>query len=460
MNLVRHSPLIIAAVALAGCATDNADHSAAASTPPAQLNIVQQRLGPSTLPANLGTRGPEAARQLKAWYDATPSDCGGADKPSHMCSGIMLRGTASRPDYPSWDPSESAIELGGVSFSWLRRDHTFDSIWENRNGLIFYPHQQIPAGKLRNVQVLCSFPSNADSWRRPTQQGCGPIEHDSPLTDPCETQGIVSADAWLDKYTDLVTTNRICGWNQRPGSGAVADWFATSVDAHQRLPTVRWRIFDELLLSAWQRGQGAILPIQSFFYPADQLESRAKAQRDQTTYYAQYGQLLPLIRLALPKSKDHPAVISYLEGDQAVGPGVPNYHVGFEDLPTGPLIDLVSAGLGFNVRHSTLKEIRDKPDSDHFTGRYLAVNLQAEFPVDVAANARQPRRVTLSWGCNTYCMVRQANSGEVIELVSDDGIGPMRHGRLTLQVQAPEVIQLNTTGEDGSLLLLDNLDID
>ncbi|ORL63813.1 hypothetical protein [Pseudomonas putida] len=430
----------------------------ATSTPP--LSDTQPAFAEAPV-GDLSQRGAKAARELNAWFAATPDDCGGPDKPAHLCSGLMLRATDTNPNFLPWDPSPGAIALGGVSFSWLRRDHTFARTWENWNGFIFYPGHATPPDRLDSIKVLCSFPINADTWQRPDLQGCGPMPDAPELTDTCQNLNIHSASDWLTKYSKTATTNKVCGWDIREGREATAAWFKASIDAHQGLTGLAWETFDELMLSSWRTGDGAQLPLHSFFYPARSLESRAKARIDQTRYFEQYGQTLPLIRLAFPQDRHATTVISFLEADQAVGLSAPRLEVDFEDIPPGSPADLVSGGMGFAAIASELIEIQDSNlGSPLITGNYLVVDNLLDFPVDPNGNHTGTRTVEFSWGCNSYCSVTELTSGRETVLVEAETVGPMRFGRHTVSVTAPEVIRLTSSMEDGSRIVLDNLTID
>ena len=174
----------------------------------------------------------------------------------------MLRATDSNPAFLPWDPSPGAITLGGVSFSWLRSDQTFTSTWNDWNGFILYPNQAIPEGRIKDIQVLCSFPTNALTWNRPTLQGCGPLTG-VPNTDTCNNLEIYDAPTWLERYKEGPMEN-ICGWDLRDSTVSAASLFKASIDAHQGRTGSARAVFNELMLSTWETGKGATLPIHSF----------------------------------------------------------------------------------------------------------------------------------------------------------------------------------------------------
>ena len=446
---MRTAPLLLCALLLTGCSvrTSNNDVPTKIGTSP----HTQQS-------ANGGLAGAEAVRQLKAWYESNAPHCGGPDKPAHLCSGILLRATDTKPEFYPWDPSPGAIRLGGVSFSWLRQDQTFARTWENWNGFIFYPNQAIPDGKIKTINVLCTFPINANTWERPTLQGCGPLP-DEPDTDTCQSLKIDSAQAWFDKYGKTATLSKVCGWDIRDGSNSTAAWFKRSLEAHQKLTGLARETFNELMLSTWESGKGADLPLHSFFYPARSLESRAKAQIDQARYRAAYGKTLPLIRLAFPARLQDTTVINFLQSDQADSV-VPPVHVDFEDMQIGHPLDVVSGGFGFESSVSKRVEISDTDRGvPHLSGKYLLVDNLVSFPIDAVIDTKAIRKVEFSWACNTHCVVLEDRSGRETVLVEEESIGPMRSGHLSLEVEAPETLRLMTNMEDGALTALDNLSI-
>ncbi|SPO55067.1 conserved protein of unknown function [Pseudomonas sp. JV551A1] len=446
---MRIAPVLLYALVVTGCSinTGNDDSQPETAKPP-QVHHA----------ANFGPTGAEAVRQLKAWYENTSADCGGPDKPAHLCSGILLRATDTNPAFYPWDPSPGAIRLGGVSFSWLRRDQTFSRTWENWNGFVFYPNQAIPDGKIKTIKVLCTFPINANTWERPTLQGCGAMP-DEPDTDTCQSLGIDSASHWLEKYGRTATLSKVCGWDVRDGSGDTAAWFKMSLDAHQGLTGLARETFNELMLSTWNTGEGADLPLHSFFYPARSLESRAKARVDQARYREAYKITLPLIRMAFPVLAQDTTVISFLESDQADSVALP-VHVDFEDLPTGSPLDVVSGGYGFETSVSKRVEISNADQGiPHLSGNYLLLDNLVRFPIDAVVDAKEARKVEFSWACNSYCVVLEERSGRETVLVKDEHIGPMQSGRLTLEVEAPETLRLMSSMEDGALMALDNLSI-
>lgn len=283
----------------------------------------QPTVGPAGMAAPPTISGPEAASELKGWYDDTSANCGGAGRPGLLCSGVLFRATGDSGASLPWDPAADAIVRGGQSFSWIRSDHNFATALNDRpNGYIFYPTFKIPEGKLNNIKALCAFPRGATTNSR-TEQGCGTLNA-APATRPCVSQGINTADDWLKSYLPGDSVN-ICGWNIREGAGNTATWFSAAVAAHQGLPeSGAWRGFNEVIMSAWKAGEGATLPIHSFFYISGKPDGLTNARRDQTRYHDAFGQVIPIVKITLPTTKAGKAAFAYSKDDQAVNPDTPD----------------------------------------------------------------------------------------------------------------------------------------
>ncbi|HEY4293579.1 hypothetical protein [Luteibacter sp.] len=296
-------------VALAGCGT-------VAVSPTA----IDQGSGRSVLKASIPYSGETALAELNAWYMDTTPDCGSATRPAFLCSGVMMRQVETSPNYLSWDPSSSAITLGGISVSWLRADSNFPNLWKP-NGFIFYPDYDIPVGKYHPA-VLCAFPLDGYTWQRPSQ-GCGRyLTH--PQSRPCDELGITTAAGWIANYYagggGVDIHSQECGWNVRQGQPGTASRFYQNVLARAQLQPQHWYYWNELMLATWTTGKGATLPIHSFFFKTGDNVARAHAQSDQQRYHNLYGRGLPIFRLTLPTSIAGRAQFTYDPTDQVVTP--------------------------------------------------------------------------------------------------------------------------------------------
>ncbi|APD11297.1 hypothetical protein UC34_25330 [Pandoraea vervacti] len=262
----------------------------------------------------------DPAVQLTHWYNSNAQNCGSVNRPAFLCGGVTIRTTDTHPDFYPWDPSPDAIRKGGIAFVWLRYDSNFSKLWQHANGFILYPGMEAPAGT-QEVQVLCAFPYDADSWNRPTLNGCGPLTYDPVGTQSCETLGITTAQQWVEHFRKV---NRrpyqMCGWNMRIGQQGTADRFYQNILARaQQAPTGTFD-WNELLMATWQSGSGATLPIHSFFYLQNVAGALANAQSDQQRYYQAYRKFVPIVRVGMPANAGARATFAYIPAEQVVAP--------------------------------------------------------------------------------------------------------------------------------------------
>jgi len=238
--------------------------------------------------ASLHARGLETIITLYTYYNSVATDCGGPGLPAVLCSGVPLRATENVPNGTPWEPSDSAIESGGVSFSWLRQDLNFSLLPINRtNGFFFYPKLRTPPGKNGGIDVLCAFPNDGLTTYRDAQ-GCGESLLAPPdVSRPCEVQGITTAAQWFvlweaaaDKFSET------CGFNIRESAQNQADRFRQVILAKTMFPDWAWVTWNELRLATWQPGSGATLPIIAFFYEEGSEAGLAGSRHDQQKYFA------------------------------------------------------------------------------------------------------------------------------------------------------------------------------
>ncbi|WP_448100522.1 hypothetical protein [Luteibacter jiangsuensis] len=263
-------------------------------------------------------RGEEAAAELSAWYARRDVSCGSATQPAFLCSGVMLRATDSKSTFLPWDPSPDGVAKGGISAAWLRVDTNFPDTFLP-NGFIFYVPSSKPSGT-REIEVLCAFPFDGDTWNRRTLQGCGPHSADPAQSRPCQELAIHTVQQWLAHYYTPGHTRHShqCGWDVRIGSPATADRFQQNIAARAGLQSDQWRFNTELVLRTWPSGVGASMPIHSFFYRTGNAQALANARFDQTRYYDNYRKALPIIRLTLPTSPAGTVGFGYVAADQAI----------------------------------------------------------------------------------------------------------------------------------------------
>ena len=186
--------------------------------------------------------GTDTASQMKYLYNFTARDCGSGRLASE-CSGIILRGIASKQSYLPWDPSPYSHSLeaggwgapnlsnGGTSVSYLRTDTSYDGLGLDKyNGFALTPNDFINEKTQFKVTVLCAFP--IDSWTgNRSNNGCGDyLENGNSLgvtEDYCQKLGVSNAKAWLDHFHRQPTHPGLTSHKFECGFDTTADYFGT-----------------------------------------------------------------------------------------------------------------------------------------------------------------------------------------------------------------------------------------
>ncbi|UII72351.1 DUF2599 domain-containing protein [Pseudomonas sp. HN11] len=203
--------------------------------------------------------GTDAATMMRYLYNFTARDCGNGRLASE-CSGLMLRGIASKQSYLPWDPSpySHSLEVGGfgppnlsnrgVSVSYLRTDTSYDGLGLNKfNGFALKPNDFVDPKTEFKLKVLCAFP--IDSWTgNRTDAGCGDYQENlntlEAVEDYCQKLGVSNASAWLEHFHRQPTQPSLkshkyqCGFdtvNNYFGTYNKADAFNTFVEARKLL---------------------------------------------------------------------------------------------------------------------------------------------------------------------------------------------------------------------------------
>ncbi|WP_336221106.1 hypothetical protein [Citrobacter amalonaticus] len=288
---------------------------------------VQISLNNSSIIDSGDSTGAKIAQALTANYNEKLSDCGSTTAPAFLCSGVLLRGTTADTSYHSWDPSPSNISSGGTSFSYLRADAKFDRLAiGTTNGLIFYPVYDQPAGTY-NVQILCSFPIDGDTWQRSASR-CGPNNIYPTDSDVCQKQSITTADAWMVHFNKNPDDYDFqCGFDVSDNSqyGNTSAAFTATLQAMNLLksdPNIYH--YNEVVVATWPTGIPAQLPIQAFFYiklneaNTPITGGLPSAQHDQQDYFDQTGRYVPIIQLVLPASDNTDAQFNFIASDQVI----------------------------------------------------------------------------------------------------------------------------------------------
>ena len=259
---------------------------------------------------------------LQKRYDENRSDCGTANRPAFLCSGVLIRVTTKSDAYKVWNPSPHSVSRGSVSFSFLRRDNKFRTFaWANpnSNGYIIYPKFQAP-NKLA-IDILCAYPNDSWEWYRDVPCGSSSSGDNGKYAQQgrlCSEQGITTAEQWAARWNEIADKPGYarCGFdvNQTRPGGAAA--FMESLKAKKLIGSFdEW---NELQAATWPQNAASELLIQAFFYTSP--DSLADAQANQREFYAatQNKIIVPIVNVKLPATLQDDAVFSFNAGDQSV----------------------------------------------------------------------------------------------------------------------------------------------
>ncbi|AVF34685.1 hypothetical protein [Rahnella sikkimica] len=271
------------------------------------------------VPALAPTPTPDVITQLNTAYNAEPTNCGDDTQPALLCSGVLIRGTEPSDSYHSWDPSPASVTSGGTSFSYLRKDSKYDKLaYGYTNGLIFFPQQQAPAGKLA-IPTLCAFPIDAATDNR-ADKGCGEYTG-HPESGTCQSQGILTAEQWHQHYVQYNSQHASeCGFDLRTSAtgSTISSAFNETIGSMATIATESFGTQNELRLQTWATGIPTELPIQAFFYLKGS-SGLAGAQHDQQDFYnTTSGLVVPVVGISLPETTSDNVVFSYSASDQVV----------------------------------------------------------------------------------------------------------------------------------------------
>ncbi len=263
---------------------------------------------------SLRVSGEQTAVDLTRRYNDQASACRPFNPATAFeCSGVIIRGTAHSTQFHSWNPNPSPTTTG-VSASYLRRDANFTNFYLYKNGFIFYPAQAAPAGK-RKIAMLCFFPRDGASNVR-EDQGCGQSPA-GPSSRECQSQGINSAEQWVEHYKRYGSYTQMCGLNVRDvlGENAVIA-FNEGLKAQRLVFDAALDNYNEIRMAKWEQDIGHVLPIQAFFYLDD--IGKAGAQYDQKDFLNETGISLPIIFIRLSPTPQEPATFRFIAEDQAI----------------------------------------------------------------------------------------------------------------------------------------------
>jgi len=323
-SLVMSLALATALASLGGC--HDRSSPPAASSPPTASNPPTAR---RAVLAEHTAEGQAVAAAMQARFDAVSdadplnARCDGPRSPLFLCSGILLRATSEfSSNYHSWNPNPNSPKKGGVSFSYMRRDASFNKLaYSHNNGFTVWPIFHLPAGKLE-MEVLCYFPMDGATDLR-ADFGCG-AHRDHKDSGPCQDKNppILTGAAWLADYNKAPEgeskRDQSCGFrmvSETPDSAHLFD------EAMHVVHLYRGAFFDsqdEAIIATWDEGLETTLPLESFFYVAGTPGVEHAGANQQDFYDTSHGIWRPVIRMTFPNAIDGPARFEYRDEDQNV----------------------------------------------------------------------------------------------------------------------------------------------
>lgn len=259
--------------------------------------------------------GDQAVAELYQQYYDTANACrSGA---ALNCTGVMLRAVEYSPAYHSWDPSPKSRESGGVSFSWLREDSTFNKLaFKLKAGFLAYPKELAPKGATP-LEVKCFFPQDGYTDER-SNAGCGQNRYFPIYSQACQDLGVRYSSQWVWHYRRVAHYQRRhqCGFDLTRSPSRNAHAFKLGLRAQLTLGSEAFAEQNELRVSTWTTEQGVTLPLQAFFYTED--AGRDTARNLQQDYCNTTGRLVPVVRMTLPATMRDDVDFTYATQDQAV----------------------------------------------------------------------------------------------------------------------------------------------
>jgi len=273
--------------------------------------------------------GSDTANRLTALYQDVRRDCGGANKPAFMCSGVMLRATTPSTAYPFYSISPNAQRNGGISISYLRRDAKYQHLaFAMTSGFILTN----PSSE-QEYKVLCAYPIDGATDQR-KNAGCGDFTpfntgDNGIAEDFCDRMGIRTAEQWMDRYFTAtgsyrVSSGGLCAFNTSTANPDSANAFYQNIRLDGML-TARGVKFNgsvyqenELVLAPWKVDAPRSPSILASFYVND--AGVAGARLSQIQWYQATRQVLPAINLRMPATAAQDAQFVYESARQAIYP--------------------------------------------------------------------------------------------------------------------------------------------
>jgi len=271
------------------------------------------------LPNATGDRGAGVAAELNRRFLKLDNSCNG--QAAFYCDGVLIRMTTYGPGYHVWNPSPASVNLGGVSFSYLRRDQGITELAWNQplsEGLIFKNYNASIRDGNYFITLLCYFPTDAASIRR-ANNGCGAHPNYPSQSIYCSTQGIDTVAKWATHYHAVAGSGSFSARNQHQCSFAGSQsMFQLGLSVRPAFQVAADRRFhNEAVLRTWPQNR-TDLPLEAIFYHNANTRGAglAGAQNIQRDYKTVTGKFVPVVRFSI--SQTTPFI--YSASDQVVSP--------------------------------------------------------------------------------------------------------------------------------------------
>jgi len=220
--------------------------------------------------------GYQVAARLNARFVDTAMGCRDG-RSAYYCNGVILR-TVGPGDFHAWNPSPNAIRIGGVSFSYFRRDLEADTMLYPRGYVI----RELSAPAQTPFEPMCFFPMDGDTGEAPKGKVCT-------RRNTCQALGVDTVAKWLDRYQSKPRESCSLSLSQ-------AD-LQLAHDIRQQAPNVDpWT---ELVIRTWPQDIGQELSIEAVAYSTRSHHGGAGltgARHTQRDYLEQTGRYLPMLK--------------------------------------------------------------------------------------------------------------------------------------------------------------------
>lgn len=348
-----------------------------------------------TCTAVLAGPGEDTVNALNSRYANTTRDCGAPSKPAFLCSGVILRATAT-PKF--WVPQEKNISAGAISVSYLRKDAKFKTmVFRRDNGFTLFPLFANP--RKSHYEVLCAYPNDGGTDNR-KDRGCTDHVQTATVESNCDVIGVMTGQDWIRKFpADKVLYSEICSFDVRDRRDAHAGpAFMASIEARNLGGETLFAVQNELRIATWGDNPPDDPPVESTFYmapPSADSVGLENARANQIAWWTAGKRYLPLVKLDLPQTLTADAKFSYSDVDQAIQPTTkPNTCTSFfdsarfEDIPataTSPAMKSLKV-----VPSACGREARDDQTNNFFN------ELVARYYLDPAwqsASASHPQNI-------------------------------------------------------------------